>query len=144
MSIYDQKSEFGLTLAAISLSRGYGLTKDPDLFRPIASNSDQFRPEKSENHFGTSSRKSGQYRIKQPAPSWHASDYQVRPSGQLKTIRIIVGLLFGLATAASAAATDTPAEWRADKRLIDMHQHIEYTTQRLERAVRIMDSVGIG
>jgi predicted TIM-barrel fold metal-dependent hydrolase len=42
------------------------------------------------------------------------------------------------------ARPDAPAQWRADKRLIDMHQHIEYTTQRLERAVRIMDAVGIG
>src|SRR2546430_5846984 len=34
--------------------------------------------------------------------------------------------------------------WRAEHRIIDLHQHIEYTPERLARAVRIMDRVGIG
>src|SRR2546422_1173963 len=55
-----------------------------------------------------------------------------------------IALLLAVSIAFVAAAADTPQQWRADKRVIDMHQHIEYTTQRLARAVKIMDSVGIG
>src|SRR5947207_10765241 len=55
-----------------------------------------------------------------------------------------IALLFAVSVSFGAAAADTPQEWRADKRLIDMHQHIDYTTQHLARAVKIMDSVGIG
>jgi predicted TIM-barrel fold metal-dependent hydrolase len=50
-----------------------------------------------------------------------------------------------LALGASAlAATDSPEEWRRQKRLIDLHQHISCTTQHLARAVKIMDAVGLG
>src|SRR3954453_721518 len=35
-------------------------------------------------------------------------------------------------------------QWRAEHRTIDLHQHIDYTTQHLARAVAIMDQVGIG
>ncbi len=39
----------------------------------------------------------------------------------------------------------SPAEvWRSEHRIIDLHQHVDYTTQHLERAVAIMDRVGIG
>lgn len=38
----------------------------------------------------------------------------------------------------------TPADWRAEKRLIDLHLHINSTADHLRRAVSIMDSVGIG
>ena len=34
--------------------------------------------------------------------------------------------------------------WRVENRLIDLHQHIDYTPEHLARAVRIMDRVGIG
>ena len=34
--------------------------------------------------------------------------------------------------------------WRAQHRLIDLHQHIDYTPEHLTRAVGIMDRVGIG
>jgi len=34
--------------------------------------------------------------------------------------------------------------WRAEHRTIDMHQHINGTTQHISRAVKIMDAVGIG
>jgi predicted TIM-barrel fold metal-dependent hydrolase len=39
---------------------------------------------------------------------------------------------------------DTPAGWRAGHRLIDLHQHVDFTPEHLERAVRIMDAVGLG
>jgi predicted TIM-barrel fold metal-dependent hydrolase len=43
------------------------------------------------------------------------------------------------------AATRLQADlWRAGQRLIDLHQHVDYTTQHLARAVRIMDAVGLG
>lgn len=35
-------------------------------------------------------------------------------------------------------------QWRSEHRTIDLHQHINYTTQHLSRAVRIMDAVGVG
>jgi len=33
---------------------------------------------------------------------------------------------------------------RAEHRTIDLHQHIDYTTQHLTRAVKIMDAAGVG
>ena len=46
---------------------------------------------------------------------------------------------------ASVAETRAPAaQWRAEHRTIDLHQHIDYTTQHLARAVKIMDAVGLG
>lgn len=38
----------------------------------------------------------------------------------------------------------TPADWRAEKRFIDLHQHIDSKPDRLARAVKIMDAVGLG
>ncbi|HWN94893.1 MAG TPA: amidohydrolase family protein, partial [Methylomirabilota bacterium] len=46
-----------------------------------------------------------------------------------------------------AAEADVRREgesWRAQHRIIDLHQHINGTTQHLTRAVRIMDRVGVG
>ena len=34
--------------------------------------------------------------------------------------------------------------WRAEHRIIDLHQHINGTTQHITRAVKIMDAVGLG
>lgn len=53
-------------------------------------------------------------------------------------------LIFSLFCVVGASGQDGPAQWRADKRLIDLHQHIDYTTQHLARAVLILDAVGIG
>jgi predicted TIM-barrel fold metal-dependent hydrolase len=35
-------------------------------------------------------------------------------------------------------------EWRKDHRIIDLHEHIDCSTQHLARAVKILDAVGIG
>src|SRR5687768_9557576 len=35
-------------------------------------------------------------------------------------------------------------QWRAEHRLIDLHQHVAATPEHLARAVKILDSVGIG
>jgi predicted TIM-barrel fold metal-dependent hydrolase len=44
----------------------------------------------------------------------------------------------------TANAVAQPEVWRAEHRTIDLHQHINGTTQHITRAVRIMDRVGIG
>jgi predicted TIM-barrel fold metal-dependent hydrolase len=55
-----------------------------------------------------------------------------------------------LSFARSAAGADVAsvraeaAQWRAEHRTIDLHQHINGTTQHLTRAVKIMDAVGLG
>jgi predicted TIM-barrel fold metal-dependent hydrolase len=49
---------------------------------------------------------------------------------------------FMIATVAHAAVE--PEQWRKEKRIIDLHQHVNYTTQHLERAINIMDAVGVG
>ncbi|MGH8018325.1 MAG: amidohydrolase family protein [Opitutaceae bacterium] len=49
-----------------------------------------------------------------------------------------------LAACASVAARDTPDDWREQKRLIDLHQHISYTPEHLTRAVKIIDRAGVG
>jgi predicted TIM-barrel fold metal-dependent hydrolase len=41
-------------------------------------------------------------------------------------------------------AASQPEQWRAEHRLIDLHQHIAYDTQHLAQAIRIMDASGIG
>jgi predicted TIM-barrel fold metal-dependent hydrolase len=56
---------------------------------------------------------------------------------------VVLGLLW-TTSVSPAASDDTPATWRADHRIIDLHQHIDCTTQHLARAVKIMDAVGIG
>lgn len=43
-----------------------------------------------------------------------------------------------------AAVRSQADRWRAERRLIDMHQHVEFTPERLAKAVRIMDASGIG
>ncbi|MDH7502696.1 MAG: amidohydrolase family protein [Verrucomicrobiota bacterium] len=35
-------------------------------------------------------------------------------------------------------------EWRAERRLVDMHQHVDYREDHLRRCIGIMDKVGIG
>lgn len=60
-------------------------------------------------------------------------------------------LLLGMACLAFAAAgselNPQANQWRAEHRIIDLHQHIDFAThatQHLTRAVKIMDSVGLG
>lgn len=53
-------------------------------------------------------------------------------------------LWLGFVALTGYAASQSPNEWRKQKRLIDLHQHISYTTQHLARAVKIMDAVGLG
>lgn len=50
----------------------------------------------------------------------------------------------GIAVAADGKIPGQPELWRAKHLIIDLHQHIDDTTQRLARAVKIMDAVGVG
>lgn len=64
-----------------------------------------------------------------------------------------LGLLAGIVTAVESPAgakedlqsvRQTAEVWRADHLTIELHQHIDSTTQHLARAVKIMDAVGLG
>jgi predicted TIM-barrel fold metal-dependent hydrolase len=61
---------------------------------------------------------------------------------------IMAGACCGFQPQATAqdnmAAQKMAAQWRTEHRLIDLHQHLDFTTQHLARAVRIMDAVGLG
>jgi predicted TIM-barrel fold metal-dependent hydrolase len=39
---------------------------------------------------------------------------------------------------------DTAMHWRAEHRIIDLHEHLDGTTQHLARAVKILDAAGVG
>ena len=59
-------------------------------------------------------------------------------------VTVVLPLLPALVSAAPASAQAEMDRWRAEHRLIDLHQHIDFSTQHLARAVKIMDSVGLG
>ena len=66
-------------------------------------------------------------------------------------MRIPINLLILAVVVPAAAENSNLSEsqrqaraWRAQHRTIDLHQHINGTTQHLSRAVKIMDAVGIG
>src|SRR5262245_4077169 len=59
-------------------------------------------------------------------------------------ILLIAPALSPTAQGAVAEVRAQAAQWRADRRTIDMHMHIDFTTQRLARAVKIMDAAGLG
>ena len=69
-------------------------------------------------------------------------------------VRLSLLLLPALAAATLSCSTTRPRspattqaqceQWRADHRIIDLHQHLNGATQHLTRAVRIMDRVGVG
>jgi len=63
----------------------------------------------------------------------------------------VLAVIGGLSLTALAAQKQDPAavracadQWRTEHRLIDMHQHLDFTPEHLARAVKIMDAVGIG
>lgn len=43
-----------------------------------------------------------------------------------------------------AAVRKQADQWRAEHRIIDMHQHIDFTPEHLARAIKIMDAAGVG
>lgn len=69
------------------------------------------------------------------------------------SLSLIVGVLMSWSPASSMAQTtrsspladaSSPEVWRTEKRIIDLHQHIELLPERFERAIRIMDQAGVG
>ena len=59
----------------------------------------------------------------------------------------LLAVAAGCGTTPIQKASDTRGQaetWRAEHRTIDLHQHINGTTQHITRAVQIMDRVGIG
>src|SRR5678816_1421265 len=71
---------------------------------------------------------------------------------KLKVAWAVLACVGWCSTAAVPAAAQDDAEsvrkqadaWRAEHRLIDMHEHVNGTPQHIDRAVRIMDAAGIG
>jgi predicted TIM-barrel fold metal-dependent hydrolase len=69
---------------------------------------------------------------------------------QLRTVPALILLAAAFQSPALLAADDVAAvrkqaeQWRTEYRPIDLHHHINYTTQHLSRAVKIMDAVGLG
>ena len=57
-----------------------------------------------------------------------------------------MGIALSIPTIAlSAADVVGPAEqWRGEHRIIDLHQHMDYTPELLARAIRVMDASGVG
>jgi hypothetical protein len=68
--------------------------------------------------------------------------------------RLLFPLVFAVVTGflparANAAAAETPPpwpgdEWRRERRIIDLHQHVNATEEHMTRWLRIMDRVGVG
>lgn len=72
-----------------------------------------------------------------------------RMPGARSFARVLVLLFATLlpAVAADPSLSDDQRQagaWRAEHRLIDLHQHINGTTQHVTRAIKIMDAVGVG
>jgi predicted TIM-barrel fold metal-dependent hydrolase len=62
-------------------------------------------------------------------------------------IRSSARLIFGtlsFISALSCGASEAANKWRAEHRIIDLHQHIGFTETNLARCIAIMDASGIG
>jgi predicted TIM-barrel fold metal-dependent hydrolase len=57
---------------------------------------------------------------------------------------LLLSVVAAIAGEPRFGTNQTPADWRVEKRLVDMHLHIDYTAEHLRRAVAIMDAAGIG
>jgi predicted TIM-barrel fold metal-dependent hydrolase len=58
--------------------------------------------------------------------------------------RFLLAAIFFSYALGQCFASDASQLWRAEHRLIDLHQHIGFNPQQLARAVRTMDASGIG
>jgi predicted TIM-barrel fold metal-dependent hydrolase len=63
---------------------------------------------------------------------------------RLQFIAVALLLASTLHAGARFGTNQSPADWRGEKRVIDMHLHINSTAEHLARAVKIMDTAGIG
>jgi Amidohydrolase/Carbohydrate family 9 binding domain-like len=67
---------------------------------------------------------------------------------QLRLLLMLCGALL-LQGPARAGEHHAPAQlqaeqWRAQHRLVDLHQHLDYTPELLARAIKVMDAAGLG
>jgi hypothetical protein len=70
---------------------------------------------------------------------------RIHPTNVAAWAICVASFAAGRAAARAEPAARPPAEqWRAEHRLIDLHQHVDPTPERFARAVKIMDAVGIG
>ncbi len=60
------------------------------------------------------------------------------------SLRALIAVASLCAGASTLLASEGPALWRAEHRTIDLHQHLQCSTQHLARAKKIMDAAGIG
>src|SRR5882757_1856036 len=65
-------------------------------------------------------------------------------SVSLSLFFILAGFLPDYSRAEVFQLNPAANQWRAEHRIIDLHQHIDFTTQHLARAVKIMDAAGLG
>src|SRR5438874_7403521 len=73
------------------------------------------------------------------------TSYMRKPISILAIVTVLTFLQPRATAADEIEAVRRQAEtWRREHRIIDLHQHIDYTTQHLTRAVKIMDAVGLG
>lgn len=63
---------------------------------------------------------------------------------RLRKLSLFSAFFLGSMAAISGHASEASDLWRAEHRLIDLHQHIDYSAERLARDIRIMDAAGIG
>jgi hypothetical protein len=69
----------------------------------------------------------------------------MKPALRLLAWVLVLNIIHAGSIRAGESPLNSAAEqWRAEHRVIDLHMHIDFTTQHLARAVKIMDSVGIG
>jgi hypothetical protein len=59
-------------------------------------------------------------------------------------VTIGVLLLLGSTAGFSAQLSTEPDQWRKEKRLIDLHEHINSNPDHIKRAVQILDRAGVG
>ena len=62
----------------------------------------------------------------------------------MKGISIAILVTVGVHAVIGSDLNQEADRWRLEHRIIDLHQHIDFTTQHLARAVKIMDAAGIG
>lgn len=67
-------------------------------------------------------------------------------SAAVWAIALAAATAFGQPAAKTGPLADaySPDVWRAERRIIDLHQHIETAPERFDRAIRIMDPAGVG
>lgn len=90
-------------------------------------------------------------RMTLPLPNWimRTKRHQFQPMHRWVNALCALWISFLGASSGLAKSDDTEAQrqadqWRIERRIIDMHQHLQYTPALLDQAIRVMDRSGIG